>query len=355
VPQGGVNDTPINLIDLFPTFMSIAGMAPSAELKLDGCNILPLMQGKEQHARFEDGSARDTIFFHYPSPLPSSSIIRKEGWKLLLYHGAGFDRNRPEVQLYQLYHDDGTPCDVSESQNLAASHPVKRDELLTDLRAWLNETAAPLPYRNAHTPGQGMPHNERVPKILSRSSEGERLEVRFETGADKAKVVEAKLVYTTNGSDFLRDAPHYEEWFEAPATLTDGLAVAVAPPGMTHGVFYLRDENNYQVNSEWVPPYDGPGGKPGNGVELIEDGYAWNPGLISLIATAVSAQTNASQSGQNTTALSSAIESANALANAAVDEQSYALAMRALRKEIKLLDVPEAKLPVMNQFNTPKW
>jgi len=29
--------------------------------------------------------------------------------------------------------------------------------------------------------------------------------------------------------------------------------------------------------------------------------------------------------------------------------------MRALRKAIKSLDVPEAKLPVLNQFVTEKW
>jgi hypothetical protein len=29
--------------------------------------------------------------------------------------------------------------------------------------------------------------------------------------------------------------------------------------------------------------------------------------------------------------------------------------MRNLRKEIKSLDVPEAKLPVLNQFATEKW
>ncbi|MGA1130470.1 MAG: sulfatase-like hydrolase/transferase, partial [Chthoniobacterales bacterium] len=41
VKPGSSSDTPVNLIDLFPTFMAIAGAAPRSDLDLDGCNILP--------------------------------------------------------------------------------------------------------------------------------------------------------------------------------------------------------------------------------------------------------------------------------------------------------------------------
>ena len=356
VPAGGVNDTPINLIDMFPTFMAMAGAEPPADdLALDGCNVLPLMQGDADAAVFADGSVRESMFFHHPSPLPSSSIIRKGGWKLLRYYAVGFDKTRPEIQLFKLYNDDGSACDLGESTNLADSHPAKRDELLNELNAWLQATNAPRPYRNPHTQGKRWPGNDRVPEVISRSVDGNHLEVRFETGAARAKIIEAKLVYTTNGSKLLCDSAAYEEWFEAPATLGDGVATAIAPPGMTHGVFYLRDENDYQVNSEWIPPYDGPTGEAGIGVELLKDGYAFRPGLISLIETADSAEANAKQAGQNVVALRKAIHAAKAVVQSEIEEQSYVLAMRALRDAITALDVPEAKLPVLNQFITKKW
>ena len=38
-----------------------------------------------------------------------------------------------------------------------------------------------------------------------------------------------------------------------------------------------------------------------------------------------------------------------------VEEESYALAMRNLRTAIRALDVPEAKLAVLNQFMIKKW
>jgi hypothetical protein len=91
------------------------------------------------------------------------------------------------------------------------------------------------------------------------------------------------------------------------------------------------------------------------GVDMIEDGYAYRPGLISLIDLAISAEANAKQSGQDAAALTAAIQAAQAVVQAPVEEKSYALSMRALRKAIKSLDVPEAKLPVLNQFKTDKW
>ena len=64
---------------------------------------------------------------------------------------------------------------------------------------------------------------------------------------------------------------------------------------------------------------------------------------------------NAHKAGLNTARLNQAIQSAKAVAKTPVEEQSYVLSLRALRKAIKSLDVPEAKLPVLNQFVTEKW
>ena len=108
-------------------------------------------------------------------------------------------------------------------------------------------------------------------------------------------------------------------------------------------------------HSEPVPPYDGPGGKNGRGTELIEDGYAYRPGLVSLIHTASAAKNNAVAAQLDTTALEAAIESAEAVVKQPVAEEPYALAIRNLRREIRALAVPEAKLPLLNQFDNAKW
>ncbi len=357
IEAGSVCETPINLIDMFPTYLAMAGAKPRTDLDLDGCNVLPVILGEDEKARFGDGSPRESIFFHYPSPLPSSSIIRKGEWKLLLYHAVEANKQRPQIQLYKLYNEDGSPGDLGESNNLADSHPEKRDALLGELQAWLDKYDAALPYRNADTPGRGLPHNDKVPGVVSRHSEGDRIEVRVETGTDKARIVDARLVYTTNGSDLLREHSGYEEWFEAPAEIeSESVISAKAPAGMTHGVLYLRDENGYLVTSEPVPPAAGPGSKPGNGVDLIEDGYAFVPGLHAMLSLAESALKSAGATGQDSAALQRAVQkSRKTLSVAKPAEDDCALAMRMVRKAIRGLDVPEARLPVLNQFNTAKW
>ena len=78
-------------------------------------------------------------------------------------------------------------------------------------------------------------------------------------------------------------------------------------------------------------------------------------GLVSLIHTAIAAKNNAVAARLDTTALAVAIESAEAVVKQPVAEEPYALAIRYLRHEIRALDVPEAKLAVLNQFATRRW
>lgn len=358
IEAGSVCETPINLIDLFPTYMAMAGAKSKLDLNLDGCDILPVLHGDASEVKFADGSARDTLFWHYPSVMPSSSIIRKGGWKLRWNHAPELNR-LPRMMLYKLYNDDGSVCDLAEANNLADSEPERRDALLAELKAWLVDHNAPKPYKNAQVSGnhRKLAGADQVPAVLKLHSQGDRVELHYETGAQKTAVVEAQLLYTTNGSRLLQhNYPHQEEWFAVPAEIKDGVVSASAPAGMTHGVFYLRDANDFLITSEAsLPPQVGENGSGDVGVSMLKDGFAYRPGLIALIDLARSAEASAQQSGQPLAALRGAIKAAQAVAQTPVEEQSYASAMRALRKEIRALDVPQAKLPVMSQFATPRW
>jgi len=350
VPADSVCDTPVSLIDLFPTFMALAGGARPVGLDLDGCNILPLFHGADQPARFADGRARDTLYWHYPIVIPASSIIRKGGWKLILNH-APEQNNMPPVQLFQLYNEDGGVSDLGETKDLAEANPSKRDELLADLKSWLARYDAPMPYKNAGKTSKPLPHADQVPAILKRGSTGDRVQVEFETGPGKAKVVEARFIYTANGSDLLREGSGAEEWFEAPAILRDGVATATAAPGMTHGIFCLRDENNFLITSEPL----GVEVRGESAAKGVKDGYAYRPGLVALIRCADSAARNAKVAGLNAGALAKEMEAARKVVAQPVEEASYAAAIRNLRRAIRALSVPEARLPELNQFQSTKW
>lgn len=153
IKPGTTCDVPISLVDLYPTFVSVAGGTPAAERALDGEDLSPLFK--------QSGDlARSAIFWHFPGylnrPVPRGrdkdfrtrpvSVIRKGDWKLFFYHeewqldgGKESLATNRAVELYNIQADPG------EHTDLALKETAKRDELLDDLLSWFTTTKAPLP------------------------------------------------------------------------------------------------------------------------------------------------------------------------------------------------------------------
>ena len=153
---GTTSDVPVINVDLYATFLAAAGTAVPKGKQLDGESLVALLDG-------EGTLAREAIFWHFPGYLDGPvnrgreldirtgfrsrpvSVIRKGDWKLHLYHeewlldgGRDTIANNGAVELYDLARDRG------ERHDVANAHPEKRDELLADLLAWIEETAAPM-------------------------------------------------------------------------------------------------------------------------------------------------------------------------------------------------------------------
>lgn len=343
IQPGEVNDsTPVNLIDLFPTFLTMAGAERDGSLDLDGCNILPVMQGQDHQARFADGKPRDTLYFHYPVLNSAFSTIRRGPWKLMKNTGGPMNP-APSLQLFRLYNDDGSAADLGERKNVATQFPEQTKQLLGDLDQWLGQHQAGQPYRNAAYRKGDLPGQKNVTDVTDRVSEGSRIWATFETGRGKAQIVDAFLLYTINPG-------REEEWFRAAAKLSVGRVETTAPPGMTHGVFCLIDENNFLIHSEPIPVMTEYGiGKPISAI--LKDGYAWKPGLSSLIECAESAARNAGGAGKSTARLETALKAARATRAKPDDAKRYSTAIDRLRREIRMLrDVPEAQLDCISYF-----
>ncbi len=75
IPPGITVDKMASTIDLLPTIAAITG-APLPKKKIDGVNILPLLQGK-------DASPRDEFWCYYDGQLRA---VRKGDWKLYFPH-----------------------------------------------------------------------------------------------------------------------------------------------------------------------------------------------------------------------------------------------------------------------------
>lgn len=355
IKPGTVNNASlISLLDMFPTFIAAAEIKPDA-LDLDGCNILHLLRGQRTDARFADGTIRDTLLFHHPMDNKSFSVIRQGDWKLIKNTGPVLT-DAPELQLFRLVNPDGSFGDLGEHKNLLDAYPEVAKRLLGDLTAWMDQHDARVPYLN---PGSkdSLPGQDEVPLVTKTGSDGPRLWAEFET-AGKASIQKAFLIYSLNGGTELKyRPPRLEEWCKAPAHLTDGRVEADAPPGMTHGIFCLIDENNFLIYSDTVPPVGAKCRIDGPVSTFLQDGFAYRPGLISLIHLGEQANAKLAQKGVPTTDLIKALNVAKATSEKPVAEQSYAVAIRELRKAIRGFDgqVAESSLPDLNFLPLDRW
>ncbi len=132
ITPGTTCAAPICSIDLFPTFMALAGIDAS-HVAVDGVDLTPLLDG-------DDVLARDALYWHYPhygnqGGTPGSSV-RHGDYKLIEFY------EDDQLELYNLAED------IGETRNLAADEPELVRELHERLLAWRTRVAARLPEPN---------------------------------------------------------------------------------------------------------------------------------------------------------------------------------------------------------------
>ncbi|MSU59558.1 MAG: DUF4976 domain-containing protein [Pedosphaera sp.] len=140
VRSGTTCHEPIISVDLYPTFLEIAGAQPPANYPLDGKSFVKLLTG--------DGTGtlqRDAIYWHFPGYLGAGAgswrmtpagAIRAGDWKLIEF----FEDHR--LELYNLRDD------LSQTNDLATKLPDRTKELHGKLLAWRKELNAPMPTKN---------------------------------------------------------------------------------------------------------------------------------------------------------------------------------------------------------------
>lgn len=140
IPDRSISEEPVIHMDFFPTLMDILEMEHPGNL--DGLSLWPLLRaGESLHER--------PLFFHFPVYLEAykksyddgrdplfrtrpGSVIIVGNWKLHYYYEDG------GTELYDLDTDPG------ERHNLALEYPEKRDQLRSELNAWLEKELAPV-------------------------------------------------------------------------------------------------------------------------------------------------------------------------------------------------------------------
>ena len=121
-------------MDLYPTILDLAGVAPKPEQHLDGISLVPVLKDNAE----EDLNSR-SLAWTYPHEHGSghspSNAIRVGKWKLIQLT----DEKTSPKDRYELY---DLQADIGESKNLAIEHHDKTHQLAKRLSEWLESTQA---------------------------------------------------------------------------------------------------------------------------------------------------------------------------------------------------------------------
>jgi arylsulfatase A-like enzyme len=141
ITPGSTSNEPICSVDIFPTFVELAGASRPTEHVLDGVSITPVIFSKDGKTSL----GRDAIYWHFPGYLGAkgddwrtlpAGAIRSGDYKLLEFFEDG------RLELYNVTQD------ISQANNLAEKEPAKAKELHDKLIAWRQSVGAKMPTKN---------------------------------------------------------------------------------------------------------------------------------------------------------------------------------------------------------------
>jgi arylsulfatase A-like enzyme len=140
-------DEPLHVVDLFPTFVNLAGDMSEPTKKLDGRNLLPV---------FESGQASPHEFILH-NLTPFHGAIRQGDWKLIRNGKVSANVTEPsKTETYELFNIRSDP---SESNDLSKERTQIVDKLKAKLVSLATEAAKP------NIPPNRPPDGFKSPKI----------------------------------------------------------------------------------------------------------------------------------------------------------------------------------------------
>jgi len=138
VKPGSRSDAFFSGVDLFPTFVQMAGASMPADLEIDGVSQIP--------ALLEEGAPRRMLYGFWPNyhkklEVRPAAWIREGGYKLIRYFADGVNQS----DRYELYH---VAKDPGEANDLAHLLPERVETLSKKLTQHFRDTRAVIPVPN---------------------------------------------------------------------------------------------------------------------------------------------------------------------------------------------------------------
>ena len=138
LPAAKVFDDPVISLDLAPTFLAAAGVPVSADMKPDGVNILPALQGQAP-------LAVRSLYWRFNFPPNQERFyklaIREGDWKWVKNWERTGDTNKKEPGTPKLIN---LPADLTEAKDLTAAEPKRAEILKNRWDAWNSELMPPF-------------------------------------------------------------------------------------------------------------------------------------------------------------------------------------------------------------------
>lgn len=126
IKPGVVTDEPATILDLFPTFLNLAGLKPETDVELDGIDIgAVLIDGGELPER--------VLCWRYMN----QAAVRRGKWKMI----GGHDPNDNDAVSFKELHDLEKNREEDEEKNLYEEHPEIVGELKAAYEKWWQEVA----------------------------------------------------------------------------------------------------------------------------------------------------------------------------------------------------------------------
>lgn len=138
IASGQRYERAVSSMDLAPTFLRAAGIAPPEDRPFDGVDLVPFLAGDERSDPhpvlcWENRAWLGPRGQQRPAPGQHNKAIRKGKWKLVQVAG------RAEWELFDLAADPG------EQHDLAAEFPGVVEDLRTEFERWRRQMPEPLP------------------------------------------------------------------------------------------------------------------------------------------------------------------------------------------------------------------
>jgi arylsulfatase A-like enzyme len=149
-------------IDVLPTLLDACGVAPPKGLKIDGLDLLPLLEGRagdwpDRALFFQAHRGDEPVAYH-------NCAVRTQDWKLVRNSGFGREKPPPGEPVFELFDMKGDPF---EKTDVAAKHPEVAARLRTQYDEWFKDVGGTRP--DNYAPPRillGTPHED--PVVLTR-------------------------------------------------------------------------------------------------------------------------------------------------------------------------------------------